>query len=401
MSASPSEYDVAVVGTGIAGLAAALALARQSCRVVLLGPRRELPVAGGDHYDPRVYAISPASRGLLQRLGAWSSLPAPRLTPVEAMHVFGDRGSAVDLHAWQAGQTDLAHIVEATELERALRNALQVFGVPWLESDFQGLTRRVNATLQNVHLANGVTVSAALLVAADGARSAVRRAAGLDSRVRTYDANGLVAHLDAELPHQGRALQWFTPDGVLALLPMPDTTQGPQVSMVWSMRSTQADSLLTCTDTEQARQLTQRLHDATGGLLGALRPRTVLHGFPLSLQQAPVLAQAGVALVGDAGHVVHPLAGQGLNLGLGDVHALAQAVAEREPWRSPGDERVLRRYARARAEPLAAMRLATDGLYHLFDVPAPPLAWLRNSGMQIVNQLPWLKRQLIRHASGF
>lgn len=400
MSAPSSEYDVAVVGTGIAGLAAALALARNSCRVVLIGPRQALP-PGGNHYHPRVYAISPASRQLLDRLGAWAAMPAERRAPVDAMLVYGDRGSAVELQAWHAGQADLAEIVEATELERGLRNALQVFGVPWIEAEFQGLSRQVNDPRHQIQLSDRSQVRAALLVAADGARSAVRQAAGFELRQRFYDATGLVVHLNAELPHQGRAMQWFTADGILALLPMPDTTEGPQVSMVWSLRSAQAEHLLSLGQNEQAVHLTQRLHTVTNNILGTLQPRTSLRGFPLALQQTPVLAHNGVALVGDAAHVVHPLAGQGLNLGLGDVHALAQAVAEREPWRSAGDERVLRRYARARAEPLVAMRLATDGLYHLFDTPAPPLAWLRNTGMQVVNQMPWLKRQLIRHASGF
>src|SRR5690606_7201333 len=141
--------------------------------------------------------------------------------------------------------------------------------------------------------------------------------------------------------------------------------------------------------------------DATGDRLGTLTPRSALHGFPLSLQTAPRLAANGIALVGDAAHVVHPLAGQGLNLGLGDAHALAQAVGERESYRGAGDERVLRRYQRARVEAVLSMRLATDGLYHLFNVPATPAAWLRNAGMTLVNQLPFAKRLLIQRASDF
>nr|MBF0685302.1 FAD-dependent monooxygenase [Pseudomonas sp.] len=326
---------------------------------------------------------------------------APRITPVEAMEVMGDQGGAVTLTAWQASQPALAYIVEGTELERALRAALQVYGVPWTQSHFTGLMRRAGSHDQELQTDSGHRLACRLAVAADGAASPLRTAAGLESRKRDYDATGLVIHLNAQLSHQGAALQWFTPHGVLALLPMPDTHEGPQVSMVWSMPRALAAELHAAPEAERNARLQDMLATATQERLGRLTPRSTLHGFPLSLQTASRLAANGVALVGDAAHVVHPLAGQGLNLGLGDAHALAQAVGEREPYRGAGDERVLRRYQRARAEAVLSMRLATDGLYHLFNVPATPAAWLRNAGMTLVDRLPFAKRLLIQRASDF
>ncbi len=397
MQPSPTSFDAVVVGTGIAGMAAALALARSGVRVSLLGPRATLPEPAPDVFDPRVYALSPASQDFLTRLGAWGAIPTARIAPVEAMEVAGD-GATVRLAAAQAGIAQLASIVEGQALERALRTALQVFGVPWTASRFTGLTRRTDSQDLELHVEGGSRLAARLAVAADGAASPLRAAAGLAFRQRDYDATGVVVHLDAELPHHGVALQWFTPDGVLALLPLPDTADGAQVSMVWSMPRARATELLALPAAEAAQRVSAMLADVTGARLGRLVPRSGLHGFPLTLLTAPQMVSRGIALVGDAAHVVHPLAGQGLNLGLGDAHALAQAVGGRESYRGPGDERVLRRYQRERAEPVIGMRLATDGLYHLYQAP---VGLLRFAGMSLVDRLPFAKRALIRRASQF
>ena len=236
------------------------------------------------------------------------------------------------------------------------------------------------------------------MIAADGAQSSLRAAAGLAADVRPYGVTGLVAHFTCALPHQGVALQWFRADGVLALLPMPDTRDGPQVSMVWSIKEPLANELLAMAPEALAAELALRLAGATEGRLGALTLRSPLHGFALTLSQTPMIGPR-IALVGDAAHRLHPLAGQGLNLGLGDVQALAEIIGTREPFRSAGDPLVLRRYRRARAEPVLAMRLVTDGLQRLFDVQATPVAWLRNIGLDLVERLPFLKRQLIDGAS--
>lgn len=384
--------QILVCGAGIVGLSCALALARKGQRVAVLAPRNEVPAAQADVYHPRVYAISPASQRLLDELGVWQMLPSARIAPVQAMEIYGDGDGRVDLHAWQAAQENLAWIVESGEIERVLIQAARMFGIEWLDDRCESWRDG------EIETAAGRRMQAELFVGADGAASRLRESAGIQYESRPYQDIGLVAHLDAERPHQGTALQWFRDDGVLALLPLPDTAAGPQVSMVWSMRKAQAEALLGLPRQEQAAELEKRLAHAAQGRLGALRVRSALHGFPLSVDQAQMTGP-GIALVGDAAHRVHPLAGQGLNLGLGDVQALSETVSQRENFRTAGDARVLRRYRRARAEPVLAMRLATDGLHRLFGVQAAPLAWLRNAGMRWVDALPFVKRQLIESAS--
>jgi len=193
-------------------------------------------------------------------------------------------------------------------------------------------------------------------------------------------------------------MQWFNDQGVLALLPMPSTEAGAQVSMVWSLKESLAQELLAAPASEQAAQLSVRLAALTAGRVGEFTLRGSLYAFPLSLNQSPMIGER-LALVGDAAHRLHPLAGQGLNLGLGDVEALVSVLAEREAFRSAGDAMVLRRYRRARAEPLLAMRLVTDGLHRLFETQSPAVAWLRNLGMSAVEKLPMMKRYLIAGAS--
>lgn len=384
---------IVVCGTGIVGLASALALARAGQAVSLLGPRKPVPAAA-ERYHARVYAISPASQAFLAELGVWDAIPAARIAEVQAMDVRGDGRGRVLLHAWQAARAQLAWIVEATEIERALVQAVQIRGIDWIAEPCSAYVAGELST------ASGRKLRPELTVAADGSRSALRAAAGVRADARPYDAVGLVTHLDARRPHGGCAHQWFRDDGVLALLPLPDTAQGAQVSMVWSLQADAARALQALPAAEQARVLAERLRAATDGVLGELTPRQPLLGFDLTLETSDMIGER-LALVGDAAHRVHPLAGQGLNLGLADAQALAATVAAREPFRSPGDARVLRRYRRARAEPVLAMQWATDGLHRLFDEPSGLVRWLRNAGMSGVERLPWLKRLVIARASDY
>lgn len=390
---SMSTENIVVCGTGIVGLATALGLTKAGLRVTLLGPNVPVPPAVPGQYCPRVYAISPASQCFLEHLGVWGMLDAARVTPVEAMEVFGDASGQVALRAWQAAMPTLAWIVESSELERVLRQAVQVFGIAWQAEKFQGLEAGAVVT------DTGRRVPAGLVVGADGASSPVRAASGISHESKAYHAIGLVVHLTAELPHLNAALQWFTTDGVLALLPMPDTADGHQVSMVWSMPQAQADALQALPEAERNAELELRLQEASQGRLGKLTVRGALAGFPLFLEKSGMVAP-GVALVGDAAHRVHPLAGQGLNLGLADTEQLIDVIRSREPFRAVGEMRVLSRYRRARAEPVLAMRLATDGLHRLFASQAAPVALARNAGMQLVDRLPFIKRFLISGASG-
>lgn len=388
-----NKQQILVCGSGIAGLATALGLARKGFDVSLLGPPPQRPVLGADDYHPRVYAISLASRDLLESLGVWRMMEARRVTPVEAMEVHGDAAGMVTLHAWQATQDTLAWIIEAGEMERVLQQAIQVYGLRWWQEKFTHLEGRTACT------DTGRKLPFDLLVGADGARSPVRGSAGIFHDSRPYGDTGVVAHLDVELPHQNTAVQWFTGDSILALLPMPDTADGHQVSMVWSLPERAAADLMAMEPQARAAFLESRLAAATGGRVGRLKLRSTPFAFPLFLERSGMVAP-GVALVSDAAHRVHPLAGQGLNLGLGDVRELLRILADKESHRSVGDERVLSRYRRARAQPILAMSVATDGLHRLFASQAAPVVALRNLGMQAVDRLPMVKRFLIGGAAG-
>jgi ubiquinone biosynthesis UbiH/UbiF/VisC/COQ6 family hydroxylase len=390
------KTPIIVCGTGIVGLATALALARRGQQVTLLGPRQTFAPATPKVFQPRVYAISPASQRFLASLGVWNMLDAQRLTAVQAMEIHGDGAGLVNLNAWQAAIPQLAWIVESGEIERVLTQAVQIFGLNWIEEKFA--TYRFAERLPGITTDQGTVLQAELFIAADGAQSPLRAAAGLPVDSKPYGVTAIVAHLKCSRPHQGTARQWFNEQGVLALLPMPSTEVGAQVSMVWSLKESLAQELLALPAAEQATQLSIRLTALTAGRAGELTLRGALHAFPLSLNQSPMIGER-IALVGDAAHRLHPLAGQGLNLGLGDVEALVSVLAEREAFRSAGDAMVLRRYRRARAEPVLAMRLVTDGLHRLFEVQSAPVAWLRNLGMSAVEKLPMMKRYLIAGAS--
>jgi 2-polyprenyl-6-methoxyphenol hydroxylase-like FAD-dependent oxidoreductase len=193
-------------------------------------------------------------------------------------------------------------------------------------------------------------------------------------------------------------MQWFQNPGVLALLPLPDTSRGHQVSMVWSIPRAQAQALLDLPHPQQIAMPGEQLHQVSRGRLGRLDLHSEIRGFDLLLASSDMIGKQ-VALVGDAAHRVHPLAGQGLNLGLGDARALARLVCEREPFFEAGDPTLLRRYRRARAQEVMEMRILTDGLKRLFELDLPGAAWIRNAGLSLVDRMPPIKRLLIAAAT--
>ncbi len=387
-----NHEKIVVCGAGLVGLTAALSLARAGFDTTLVGPVHDLPPATPNNYGPRVYAISPSSQHFLAELGVWGLLDPSRVTPVESMQVYGDASGHVHLNAWQAAQTTLTWILESDELERVLRQALRLFRVNWVTDHFKALIDG------NVVLSSGQVLPAHLVVGAEGARSPVREAAGIRHQSRAYGYSGVVTHLHVQRPHQNTAFQWFTADGVIAFLPMPDTSQGHQVSLVWSMPQYQSEALMALDNTARSAWLKANLLPVCGHFFGDLSVRSPIHAFPLFAEHSDMVAP-GVALVGDAAHRVHPLAGQGLNLGLGDVQELLRVLTSKETYRPAGDLRVLARYRRARAEPVLAMRAVTDGLHRLFAIQSPPVMLARNLGMQLVDRLPFLKRRLIDGAS--
>ena len=396
--------DVAVVGTGIAGLAMAVGLMRRGVNVTLLGPKNPLPPLAPDQFDPRVYALSPASRRLLETLGVWAHLPADRVTPVSVMDVRGDqhqpggRFGQLEMSAWQAGAESLAWILESRELERALQQAAIWGGLRWVEQRLAAT--HLDEDVRVLRTEGGQRIHARLAIGADGGQSWLRQSAGVPVTRSDYQSIGVVGHFTTSLAHQERAVQWFTDEGIIALLPMPDTASGPTVSLVWSMPTAAASALLSLPETERGQALLQRLQPWVAEVYPELGVQGEVHGFPLVLQQAESMIGARLALVGDAAHVIHPLAGQGLNLGLGDVQTLLDLLADRPAQTDAGDPRLLRRYQRQRAETVLSMKWATDGLHQLFASSLPPVRWARNAGMTLVNRIPFLKRALIKEAAG-
>ncbi len=390
--APTDPVDVAVVGAGVVGLAAALGCAQQGLAVALIGPpaRRHAPCAEAP-FDARIYAIAPGATALLARLGVWNQLDAARIARVDRMRVFGDAGDALTFDAYGAAVERLATIVEESELVRVLATACAY--QPAIRSETAPMTAlHIGAEAARVTLDDGRSVQARVVVGADGARSAVRAAIGANADVHDYRQQGVVANFEAEHPHQDTAYQWFTDEGVLALLPLP----GARVSMVWSAPEELAAQLMQLAPTALAARVTRR----SGHALGALASIGAAHAFPLRRIRVDRLVAPRVALVGDAAHVVHPLAGQGLNLGLQDVSEWLRVLAAREPFRDAGDLVLLRRYERARAEPVALMRWTTDGLSRLFAADDPWVRRIRNTGLAAVERIAPLKRALIRHALG-
>lgn len=416
MSASSDllRTDVAVVGRGAVGVAAALALSRAGLSTVLVGAR-PVPDAidESDAWDLRVFALSPATRRLLESIDAWQPLDAQRIAPVYDMRVFPAFGSQDDeLHfsAYESCIEALAWIVEQRNLMRALDGARNAAALRVVDERFESFEDPSGSAAPAPHvrlvLEGGRRIEARLVVGADGAASRVREAAGIESRVSDYPQRALVAHFDTSLSHRDVAWQWFGEHGVLALLPLPVTglahEPAGRVSMVWAAPHALADELRAMTP----EQLAARVQQASGSALGAMTSISRVAGFPLRLVRASSLIAPRVALVGDAAHVVHPLAGQGMNLGFGDVEALARTLRAREPMRDPGDRLLLRRYERARAEPVAAMRRATDGLQRLFDPVRPfapkPVAPLVRSfvglGWRAVARSGWIRKRLVAQA---
>jgi ubiquinone biosynthesis UbiH/UbiF/VisC/COQ6 family hydroxylase len=392
------ESDICIVGNGAIAKTAALGLAQAGLSVTLLGPPSPppAPAVADPGWDARVYALNHTAHHLLSSLKVWDALDHTRVAPVDAMIVHGDGPHAGGLafDAYGAHTNALTWILEDRNLNQALDAALRFAqNVKTATGRATGLLR--DADRATVLLDDGTSIRAALVVGADGAQSWVRGQCDIGLDYRSYNQRAVVSNFACELPHHGAAHQWFTgAEGIVALLPLP----GNQVSLVWSAPEQLADTLRA----ESAQQIADRLAVFAHEKLGALTPLQpeLVRDFPLRLIRPHAMTAPRVALIGDAAHVVHPLAGHGMNLGFGDVAQLIKTLSEREPQRGIGDDRVLARYARARKEDVLLMQVTTDGLARLFETDIEPLRVVRNFGLNLLDKLPVLKRRLISHAMG-
>lgn len=377
------RFDVCIRGGGIVGSTLALLLAQQRLRVALCARPRAL-VAGPDgHSDIRAYALNAASRRLLESVRAWPE-PSPgnpgsfsAVTPVQRMCVNGDKGGQLVFDANASGESSLNWIVDVPALEARLADALH----------FQSNIRVFNS--------EEVPPSCALTVVCEGRRSATRDEWGLQYNVSPYPHHALAARLALSHPHAGIARQWFKDGEILALLPMGGEG-GSEVALVWSVPKEKAESLQQL----DAGRFLQALSDVCGLAPESLTLTHTPQTWPLELSEASEWVRPGVALAGDAAHAMHPLAGQGLNVGLGDAAELSRVLQDREYWREVGDIKLLRRYERARKAAFASMGHLTDGLFHLFHTNNPLVQGARNLGLNGVNLLDPVKTWLTRQATG-
>ena len=393
MITSGAEHDVLIAGAGLPGLAAACALGRLGLTVALadrFSVAVSAPPSDAGDWDLRVYAVSPGSAEFLRSLGAWQRLPPERIAPVETMRIEGDAGALLNFSAYDLGERALAWIIEERALREALFPLVHAAEVAvHAPAAFDALTFSRDAAV--LRLASGASIAARLVVGADGVRSWVRDAAGIGAQTRPYVQTAVVANFLCERAHRGRAHQWFRSDGgVLAWLPLP----GRRLSIVWSAPLQGAAELL-----ELAPEaLAARVASEGAHALGAFSPISRSAGFPLQNVKPTAAIAHRVALIGDAAHGVHPLAGQGVNLGFGDVEALHAVLKDRGPLGDPGAPILLERYARRRSEPVFAMHAVTDGLARLFGADAPWLRSARNLGMAGLDRLPAAKRLLAQAA---
>lgn len=403
------DFDVLFVGGGVAGLACAsllrkyLGARRETLRIGILEGHAPRPLAASAETDLRVLAIAPAGQAILEACGAWQALPEGRMGAYERMRVWQMGGTpfgagSISFDAADSGAAALGHIVEHDWLRLGLWRTLEdpAVGPVTLLTDSAPVELRVEPHAMTVQLAGGLLLQTRLLVGADGARSWVREQLRLPSTGRDYGQSALVTHVSSERPHDRTAWQCFTRTGPVALLPLADGRS----SVVWSCFEGEARELEALPDDEFGARLTA----ATGGVLGRLCVTTPRLAVPLAVRHTHRYSGSRFALIGDAAHQIHPLAGQGINLGLLDAAALAGTLASHllgTRLADPGDALVLRRYERQRKGANLLTLAAMEGLHRVFTSDSFAVTRLATAGLGIVDRLPLIKRLLAQQASGF
>ena len=395
------QFDVIIVGAGVAGLSMAALLAQspgaESLRITLVdGQARPVSPVGQD-IAVRVSAIAMGSVELLERIGAWSKLPADRIAAYDAMRVWDessspDSGDALNFEAAEFAEPQLGFIAENVMLQAAILDVVQGSKVDLLfDTPIETVERRDSG--QVLVLADGRELPADLIIGADGARSRIRECVGIETENWPYEQSAFVTHLEPELAHRDTARQRFLATGPLGMLPLHDG----RISVVWSTSPEQVEGALAASDTD----LGKALSEASDHVLGKLTVAGPRGAFPLQGQHAQDYVKAGIALIGDAAHTVHPLAGQGANLGLQDAACLADVLSQAlQDGAYPGDRPVLRRYERARKGANAAMLHFVTGLNRLFATDSVLLKEVLTTGMRLFNQSGPIREHVVSVALG-
>lgn len=393
------QADLIIVGAGMVGSALALALEHSGLEILVVdgGPLSVRPFAAEGAFEPRVSALSAASQRILERLGVWDGIAARRVSPYRDMRVWDGSGTgSVHFSAASVHAEVLGHIVENRVVQDALLDRLHDSQIGLLGSArLEQLRRSGDGWL--LTLADGRELRAPLLVAADGANSAVRRLAGCATREWDYLHHAIVTSVRCERAHQATAWQRFTDDGPLAFLPLARQGDEHWCSIVWSTVPAKAERLMALDD-EAFRHELGKAFEWRLGQVTAVDPRICI---PLRQRHAKRYVESGLALIGDAAHSIHPLAGQGVNLGFLDAAVLAEVLLHAlQRGEQPNDVRVLSRYERRRMPHNLAMMAAMEGFERLFQADPLPLRLLRNSGLNWVDELPDAKALFVRRALG-
>ena len=386
-------HDVAIVGAGMVGASLALRLAQEGFDVAVIETREPNAWKADDDLDLRVVALAPSSVDFLDRAGVWKAIAASRISPFRKMHVWDSVAPGeLTFDAADRGESALGYIVENRLVQSTLWQNLQQARIT-LRVPAKVAGTECDADRRTLAFDDGAALNARLVIAADGADSTLRDLLHIDTTTRDYGQRAIVAHVTTERPHQSTAWQRFLPNATLAFLPLADGRS----SIVWSLPTVDAERLLALDDAAFCRELGA----AFDFRLGTIDATTKRVAIPLRMRLADSYTAPRFALIGDAAHVVHPLAGQGVNLGLRDAAELAEIVIEaRDAKRDFAAEHVLRRYERRRRSDDTLSAYAFDAIQRVFGKDFPPLAALRGAALTLADRIAPLKRALARRAAG-